>query len=260
MNSRQYLNDLPKNKSSERDMFTIAQALLEISNNDALRSELPEINRYAENLMEVIKRGDPDAIEHALVNLYIRLHAAGSRYSPSEKEILKKRVGYTCIPGGLSPLLMAQRFIRPESIVADFGAGNGLQGLLLQRICPHKRTLQIEISAEMIRIGRIFQQALGIGDDRVEWINEDILNVSIKDVDFIYIYRPAMPLKGGEEVYQAIARRLEALPRSVVVFSVADCLAKFLDKGFSIFYTDGHLTCFRKMGFPISSSAGLQAL
>lgn len=246
MNLRGYLNNLLEDRFSEKKMFAIAQALLEISADDDVRSELLEIDQYIEDFIKAMEVEDPEGLEYALINLYIHLHIAGSRYSSSEKELLKKRGGYTCLPGGLSPIIMAERFIRPESVVADLGAGNGLQGLLLQRIYPHKKTLQIELSAEMIRIGKIFQRALGISDNRVEWINEDILNVSIGDVDFIYIYRPAMPLGGGQEIYQAIARKLEAIPRSIVVFSVADCLAKFLDKRFSIFYTDGHLTCFRK--------------
>lgn len=98
----------------------------------------------------------------------------------------------------------------------------------------------------MIRVGRIFQQALGINADRVEWIHDDIVTVSIETADFIYIYLPAKPLEGGKEVYEAIARKLSTGRRPLVIFSVADCLAKFLNSQFSIFYTDGHLTCFVK--------------
>ncbi|MEW6213945.1 MAG: class I SAM-dependent methyltransferase [Nitrospirota bacterium] len=235
-----------EDKFSEKQMAAIAQSLLELATTNSVRSELSDIDQYVKNFMVAMEEGDPISLEYALLNLYTCLHGVGSKYSPSERELLKKRDGYSCYPGGLSPLIMAEQFIRPESIVADLGAGNGLQGLLLQRICPHRRTLQIELSSEMIRIGRIFQQALGISTDRVEWIHDDIVNVSIEAADFVYIYRPARPLDSGNDLYQAIGRKLAAGNKPLVIFSVADCLAKFLDKRFSVFYTDGHLTCFVK--------------
>ena len=246
MKLAQYLNNFPEDRFSEKQMAAIAQSLLELAVTDAIRSELPDIGQYVKDFMVAMEEGDSTSLECALLNLYTRLHSAGSMYSPSERELLKKRNGYRCHPGGLSPLIMAEGFIRSESIVADLGAGNGLQGLLLQRICPHRRTLQIELSSEMIRLGRIFQQALGISAGRVEWIHDDIVNVPIEAADFVYIYRPARPLDGGNELYQVIARRLAAGNRPLVIFSVADCLAKFLDRRFSVFYTDGHLTCFVK--------------
>ena len=239
-------NNLLKNNFSEKQMTAIAQSLIELATNSAVRAELPDIDQYVNNFIAAMEEGDSTLLEYALVNLYTNLHSAGSKYSMSEKELLKKRSGYLSYPGGLSPIIMAKQYIRPESIVADLGAGNGLQGLLLQRIYPHRRTIQIELSAEMIRIGRIFQQALGITTDRIEWIHDDIVNVSIGDADFIYIYRPARPLDSGNELYQAIAHKLAAINKPLVIISVADCLAKFLDKRFSIFYTDGHLTCFIK--------------
>lgn len=244
MNLAQHLNNSLKNKFLEKQMVTISQAILELATDDAVRSELPDLDRDVKNFMAAIEEDNPIALEYALVNLYIRLHNAGSKYSPSEREILKMRNGYASYPGGFSPLIKAETFIRPESIVADLGAGNGLQGLLLQRLYPHQKTLQIELSSEMIRVGQILQRVLGISDDRIEWINDDIVNVSIKDIDFIYIYLPARPSERGSELYRAIAHKLAEVQRPLVVFSIADCLAKFLDKDFSIFYTDGHLTCF----------------
>jgi len=241
-----HFNNSLKNKFPEKQMIIIAQTLIELATNSAVQAELPDIDQYVNNFMAAMEEGDLILLEYSIVNLYTQLHSAGSKYSTSEKELLKKRSGYLSYPGGLSPIIMAKQYIRPESIVADLGAGNGLQGLLLQHIYPHRRTLQVELSAEMIRIGRIFQQALGISTDRIEWIHDDIVNVSIEDADFIYIYRPARPLDSGNELYQAISHKLAAINKPLVIFSVADCLAKFLDKRFSIFYTDGHLTCFVK--------------
>ncbi len=238
------MDDLFEDTSRKKQTSIIINSLLKIATNDAVEAELPEIDHYAENLKSALEKERIPAIESALLNLYIRLHSAGSAYSPHEREILTKRKGYLCYPGGLSPLIKAVQFIGPDSIVADLGAGNGLQGLLLQCICPHRKTIQIEISSEMIRVGRIFQKALGIGADRVEWIHDDIVNASIEAADFIYIYLPAKPLDGGKEVYKAIAHKLSTTKRPLVVFSVADCFAKFIDGQFSISYTDGHLTCF----------------
>ncbi|MBM4140328.1 MAG: class I SAM-dependent methyltransferase [Nitrospira sp.] len=235
-----------ENRFSEMQMAIIAKSLLELATHSAVLSEMSDLDLYVRDFMSAIDGGDPSSIEDALLTLYIRLHNAGSQYSPSEKEILKKRNAYLCHPGGLSPLIMAEKFIRPESTVADLGAGNGLQGLLLQRICPHLKTLQIELSSELIRIGKIFQEALGISSGYIEWIHDDIVNVSIESADFVYIYRPAKPLDSGKELYKAIARKLSVGNKSLVIFSVADCLATFLDKRFSVFYTDGHLTCFVK--------------
>jgi len=234
------------NQKSRKQTPIVIESLLKLATNFIVQAEIPNLDCYVKNLSSALRENDPSSLESNLLNLYAQLHGAGSVYSPYERKLLTERKGYSCYPGGLSSLIKAVQFVKPESIVADLGAGNGLQGLLLQCLSPHRKTIQIEISSEMIRIGRIFQQALGISDDRMEWIHDDIINVSIKTADFIYIYLPAKPLEGGKEVYEAIANKLRMMNRPLVVFSVADCLAKFLNGQFSIFYTDGHLTCFVK--------------
>jgi hypothetical protein len=237
------MDDLFEDTHLEKQRSIVIESLLKIATNAAVKAELSGLNYCVENLNSAIGKGRSPELERALLDLYIKLHGAGTAYSPHEKEVISKRKGYLCHPGGLSPLIKAAQFIGVDSVVADLGAGNGLQGLLLQRLCPHRKTIQIEISSEMIRVGRIFQEALGIGADRVEWINDDIVNVPLEEVDFIYIYLPAKPLDGGKEVYEAIARKLGTMKRPLVVFSVADSLAKFIDEQFSISYTDGHITC-----------------
>jgi hypothetical protein len=230
-------------KSSEQTSIVI-ESLLKLATDSFVQAEIPNLDYYVKNLRSAYREDNPSVLERNLLNLYAHLHRAGSVYSPYEKELLLEKKGYSCHPGGLSPLMKAVQFIRPESIVADLGAGNGLQGLLLQCLCPHRTTLHIEISSEMIRIGRIFQKALGISNDRIEWIHDDIMNTSFETADFIYIYLPAKPIERGREVYEAIAHKISTMDRPLVIFSVADCLANFLDGKFSIFYTDGHLTCF----------------
>ncbi|MFZ5906336.1 MAG: hypothetical protein ACOYVJ_02860 [Nitrospirota bacterium] len=240
------MNDLFGNPGRENQTSILIGSLLKLSANTAIQAELPDLDGYTENLVSSLDKGDPSFVETSLLSLYIRLHGAGSGYAPPEREQLAKRRGYACHPGGLSPLIKAVDFIKADSVVADLGAGNGLQGLLLQCLCPHRKTIQVEISAELIRVGRIFQRALGIGDDRVEWIHDDIVHAPIDEADFIYLYLPAKPLEGGKEVYEAVARTLSRMEKPLLIFSVADCLAKFLDSRFSLFYTDGHLTCFAR--------------
>lgn len=246
MDTPSNLNDLVKERFPERHMSAIARALIKLATDRAVRSELPQLDLHVCRFISSLEKGDPLSSESALVSLYSCLHSAGSRYSPAEQRHLKARGGYASYPGGFSPLIRAEPFIRPESRIADLGAGNGLQGLFFQSLYPHHKTLQIELSAEMIRLGMIFQHALGIEQDRVEWINDDIVNVPIHDIDFLYLYRPARPFEGGRDIYNAIAGKLLAGEKPRVIFSIADCLAEYLDDRFSVFYTDGHLTCFRK--------------
>lgn len=238
--------DLPGDKSQKRDFSVIADSLLRLAADPDVRTESPEVAHYGEDLRHALEGKESLSVEIALFRLYEQMHAAGSAYSLYEKTLLAKRKGYSCHPGGLSPLIKAVEFMRSDSVVADLGAGNGLQGLLLQCLYPHRKTIQVEISSEMIRVGRIFQRVLGIGADRVEWVREDILNAAIGEVDLVYTYLPAKPIEGGREVYEVIARKLGEVKKPLIVFSVADCLSKFLDGQFSIFYRDGHLTCFVK--------------
>jgi hypothetical protein len=153
---------------------------------------------------------------------------------------------YLCHPGGLSPILKAGPFIRRTTVSGDFGAGNGLQGLLLQHLYPHKRTVQIEMSSRLVEAGRHLQAWLGIAPERVEWIVGDVSEVSPAGMDFVYLYRPVRPTGAGNRFYESFAAELERAERPAVVFSVADCLGPFLSAGFEAFYGDGHLTCFRR--------------
>jgi SAM-dependent methyltransferase len=238
--------DLLEDKSHEKHLSVIRDLLLRLAADPAVQAEVPEADLYGKNLKGALKQGDLSLIERAFLNLYELLHGAGSTYSSYEKTLLARRKGYACHPGGLSPLIKAMEFVKSDSVVVDLGAGNGLQGLLLERLCQHRKTVQVEISSEMIRVGRLFQKTLGISSDSVEWVCDDIVNASIETADFIYIYLPVKPIEGGKEVYETIARKLGRMKRDIIIFSVADCLSKFLDGQFSIFYTDGHLTCFIK--------------
>lgn len=154
--------------------------------------------------------------------------------------------GYWAHAGGISPVIKAPPFVRPDTVLGDFGAGNGLQGLLIQHLAPHARTVQIEISSRMVEAGRALQGWLGVPDERVEWIVGDVLDHSPRGMDFVYLYRPVRPVDEGRKFYERFGAALAAERREVVIFSVADCLGPFLPPGFPVLYGDGHLTCYRR--------------
>lgn len=224
-------------------LSSIAIALMRIAISSFIMNHFPEVFDSFKFFKEALLKGDTEDLEKALSSLYITLHGAGTFYSDEEKDILRSMGGYLCYPGGLYPILIAGDFVRNDSVVADLGSGNGLQGLLLQWLYPHRKTIQIEISNEMIRVGKLYQKALGIDEVKVEWINDHILEAPFEEADLLYIYRPARPVE-GEALYRGIAERLLNSKKAITIFSVADCLAPFLNDSFKIHYDDGHLKVF----------------
>jgi len=144
-------------------------------------------------------------------------------------------------------VLRAGPFVGPDSVCGDFGAGNGLQGLLLQVLFPHLRTVQVELSSRLVDAGRHLQRWLGVPTDRVEWVVGDILDVSPTDMDFVYLYRPVRPEGPGRVFYERFGAALDRSDRDPVVFSVADALGPFLSDRFEVLFGDGHLTCFQRV-------------
>jgi hypothetical protein len=189
---------------------------------------------------------DPEALEEAFLELYAHLHMHEALYTPDERRRVDSSGGYWTHAGGLSSILRAGPYLGPTGRSVDLGAGNGLQGLLLQRLSPHARCCQIEISSDMVEIGKALQRWLDIPDDRVEWRAEDVTTTALGGWDFVYLYRPVRPEGPGRAFYRRLAGALEAEPGEVVVFSIADCLDEFLPPVFERFFSDGHLTCYRK--------------
>jgi hypothetical protein len=191
---------------------------------------------------------DDELLEERFLELYAHLHMHEAPYTLSERRRVDATGGYWSHAGGLSPILKAEPWLRPSAKSVDLGAGNGLQALLMQRMYPHASCCQIEISSAMVEIGRGLQRWLGIPDCRVEWRIEDVLETELGGWDFVYLYRPVRPDGPGRRFYARLADVLAAEPGEVVIFSIADCLGDHLPKSFDRFYTDGHLTCFRKPG------------
>ncbi len=225
-----------------------------------LFAELPEppdplglYPRYAElkqRLLASIESSEAEALEEAFLLLYAHVHGYEVPYTPDERSRVAETGGYLSHVGGLSPILKAAPFIRPDSVSGDFGAGNGLQGLLIQKLTPHARTVQIEISSRMVEAGRLLQAWLGVPAERVDWIVGDVAETSPAGMDFVYLYRPVRPIGAGEAFYRSFAAQLGASVKPVVVFSIADCLRPHLSPDFEVFYSDGHLTCFRRREVP----------
>jgi len=195
---------------------------------------------------------DPDEVEEAFLELYCHLHMHEAPYTAAERGAVDRTGGYWNHAGGLAPLLGAGPHVTADTTSMDLGAGNGLQLLLLQHLDPHRRTIQVEISSRSAAIGRRLQRWLGIPAQRVRWEVADVMDFPVAGVDFLYLYRPVKPVGDGVRLYERLAAELEAAPRPVVVFSIADCLRTYLSDRFELLYHDGHLTCLRG---PLPSSA-----
>ncbi len=206
----------------------------------------PDFKNLQRSFLQSLDSAQADPVEEAFLNLYCHLHGHEAPYSAGERQRMDELGGYWCHAGGLSPILKAGEHIGPDTVSADFGAGNGLQGLLLQKLYPHARTIQIEISSRMVAWGKKLQEWLGIDPGRVEWVVGDVLEYSPRGIDFIYLYRPVRPEGMGRRFYENFAAEISATSKPVVIFSIADCLASFLSENFEVFYCDGHLTCFQR--------------
>jgi hypothetical protein len=215
----------------------------------------PRYIELKDHFLASIEGPDGDAIEEAFLLLYAHIHGYEVPYTTDERSRVVETGGYLSHVGGLSPILKAAPFIGPDTVSGDFGAGNGLQGLLIQKLTPHAKTVQIEISSRMVEAGRLLQSWLGIPEERVDWVVDDVSSVSPAGMDFIYLYRPLRPAGPGEEFYRSFAAQIGASRKPVVIFSIADCLRPYLSSDFETFYSDGHLTCFRRSEVPARSSA-----
>lgn len=204
--------------------------------------------RYAElkeRFLGALVHGDSELVEEAFLELYAHLHMHEAPYTESERLLIDATGGYWCHAGGLAPILRAGDWLRPNSVSIDLGAGNGLQGLLMQLLYPHALMIQVEISSRAVAIGRKLQRWLGLDDDRVEWRVGDVLDASVEGADFVYLYRPVRPDGPGRVFYRRLADQIARSDREIVIFSIADCLRDFFPPSVEVLSSDGHLTCFR---------------
>ena len=213
-------------------------------------SSFPDFTSHRDRLAQSVEREQADVIEERFLELYAHLHMNESPYTTEERQRMDAAGGYWNHAGGLSPILKAAPWIDGRTVSADFGAGNGLQGLLLQVLYPHRKTVQIEISARMSEIGEELRAWLGVPGESIDWIVADVLETRAIGYDFIYLYRPVRPEGPGRDFYRRFAGEVESEEKPPIIFSIADCLRDFLSDRYEAFYSDGHLTCFepRKAG------------
>ncbi len=198
-----------------------------------------------DELLAAMEGDDGERLEEAFLRLYCLLHGHEAPYTRDERARVDAAGGYWCHAGGVAPILKAPSWIRDDTRSVDFGAGNGLQLLLVQALRPHRRSVQIEMSSRMIEAGRELQRWLGVPEQAVEWIQADVRDISPAAYDFVYLYRPLRPEGAGLEFYRSFAGELIRCAHEIVVFSVADCLGPLLTDDFRVLYADGHLTCYR---------------
>jgi hypothetical protein len=205
-----------------------------------------------DRLAEAIDGSDFEKIEERFLELYAHLHMNQAGYTTEERHRMDTVGGYWNHAGGLSPILKAEPWIDETTRSADFGAGNGLQGLLLQILYPHAHTALIEISNELAEIGDGLREWLGVPSRRITWVVDDVMKVPATGYDFIYLYRPVRPHGPGRDFYTRFAREVESEATPPVIFSIADCRQGFLSTKYDVFFGDGHLTCFKPSDPPVS--------
>lgn len=216
----------------------------DLSRREEVDAVFPGFEGLYRGLIRSREGGDGEEIEDALTRLYCLLHGGESAYAPEERRRLDALGGYWCHAGGLNPLVRAAPFITPETSLADYGAGNGFQGLLFQHLYPHRRTTLIELSGPMVERGKRLQDFMGIAAARVRWIHGNVMDFSPRDFEFVYLYRPLRPEGPGRPFYEMFAREAALAEHRMTIFSIADCLKDFLADPFRIIYDDGQLTCF----------------
>jgi hypothetical protein len=210
----------------------------------------PRWSELRERFVAAAAGRDGEALEEAFLELYAHLHGHAAPYTRRERATVDATGGYWAHAGGLSPVLRMAEWLRPDSASIDYGAGNGLQLLLAQRLAPHRTSVQVEISSRMVACGRALQGWLGVPADRVEWRPCQVSEVSPAGFDVVYMYRPVRPDGPGKGFYRWFADELARADREVTIFSVADCLRPFLGPEFIVVSGDGHLTIYRRTDRP----------
>jgi len=229
----------------------IETSLLRLSSAPEVAGLVPKAPLLADRLRDCARHAGLDERELALSSLYLTLHSAGAQYMPEEDEILARAHGIPKQPGGMTPILLSAPFVKPESTVVELGAGNGLQGLLLQSLARHAQTVMVEISGSLIETGRVLQRAMGLKDESVRWHHADLLEADLPALvggppDLLYMYRPVKPAGRGRRLYERIAEWIQEWPGGQAIMSVADCMSPFLGPGVKKLYEDEYLSVYMK--------------
>jgi hypothetical protein len=208
----------------------------------------PRWGERRDALVCAARSGDGDAFDDALNQLYSHLAIRPEGYTPAERDRVDAAGGYWAHAGGVSAVLVARRWTTPDTVAIDLGAGTGLQGLLLQRLVPHRLTVQVEISRSLVAVGRALQRWLEVPGNRVAWALADVTDLRVRGVELVYLYRPVRPdHPSGGRFYARLAADLRTDPTVRTVVSVADALGPRLAPEFETVHADGQVTCLRRV-------------
>lgn len=90
------------------------------------------------------------------------------------------------------------------------------------------------------------------------WAVTDITDVTVREVDLVYLYRPVRPDRPlGDRFYRRLVADLVASDRPVTVLSVADPLDELLPPAVTRVSDDGHLAIFRHEPVPPVASTAM---
>jgi hypothetical protein len=235
---------LTKDLFNEKMILEFENVLIKIASFGAVYNICPDSVLLKNQLLYAKKNNDTDKRESLLIELYLALHKAGAGYSRSENKVLENKKGLKWLPGGLMPLVFASFIIKPGDVFIDLGCGNGLQGILLKMVAPHKKTRQIELSKKYLETGNIFVEALGLDKPGFSFENNDIGAVDVSDADFIYMYRPARPMGEGKLFYENLAEKFSRIKKNFYLLSVADCFEPFIKSKYIKIYSNDFLSIF----------------
>lgn len=228
----------------EEKVQQIEAVLIKLASDPRVLRLDSKIGACVEDLLNSISSNDNEQREASLIDLYLCLHKAGASYNQCEQRLMDEKKGLKWLPGGIMPVVFASYIMKPQFTFVDLGAGNGLQGLMLQYISPHRLTRQIELSGSHLNTGRIYRKVLGIHETQVSFENADIFDSSFYGVDVFYMYRPARPMGEGINIYKNINAKLLALKNPFFLISVADCFEPFITMDYKVVYSNEFLKIF----------------
>lgn len=248
------LQDLEKIKKSfinfkdnifdEKKIVQIEKILIEISNDEKVSTEIKNAKYFGNELKSAAEDNNIEKREELLTDLYLLLHRYGAGYSSNEKKFMERSRGLKWLPGGLMPLVLGSYLMRSDFEFCDLGCGNGLQGFLMQALCPHKKTRQVEISESYLKSGNIFLNPLKIDKKKTSFENTDIKDFEMNDTDFVYMYRPARPMGEGAVLYKNLADKFFLNKKNFYLLSVADCFEPFIKGKYEKIYQNEFLSIF----------------
>jgi hypothetical protein len=228
----------------EEKILLIEHFLLRLSFEEFVSAQIKDVKDYALELLTAKKNNDLEKREIFLTKLYLLFHRFGAGYTIEEEKFIEKSKGLKWLPGGLMPLVLGSYFMKPEYEFCDLGCGNGFQGILMQVLCPHKKTRQIEIAGSYLKKGEIFLSLPEIDKKKFCFENIDIADFQMKSADFLYMYRPARPMGEGSILYEKLADKFFKAKKSFYLLSVADCFEPFIKCSYKKIYQNEFLSIF----------------